>query len=219
MINKTFKKEIIFFLILMVPFFYLFLIWNKLPEQIPIHWNLGGEVDNFGSKYFLNLLPLFNILIYLFLLVVPKIDPKKINFTIFSASYYKIRLTIILIITILITFVFAIAAGIEMNMPRIISIGFFLFIAIFGNYLGTIRPNYFVGIRTPWTLNNENVWRKTHFLAGKLWFWCGLLCFIISFFLTNKILYSTILIIFILIILIPILYSFIIYRKVKIRQL
>ena len=82
-------KEIIILLMLLLPIIFMLTVWDKLPEKLPTHWNIRGEVDSYGAKY---LFALINAAIYLIFLIIPKIDPRKKNYTIFSTSYYKLRL-------------------------------------------------------------------------------------------------------------------------------
>ncbi len=97
-----------------------------------------------------------------------------------------------------------------------IPIAVFLIVTLFGNYMGNIRPNYFVGIKVPWTLNNDVVWVKTHRLAGKLWFWGGLIGIAALIFIKNA---SIILIpVLIIITVVPIVYSYIIYQRIANQQ-
>lgn len=87
-----------------------------------------------------------------------------------------------------------------------------LFIVI-GNYFKTIKPNYFIGIRTPWTLENETVWKKTHKLGGKMWFIGGILIVILSLILNKSLSFTIFMIITGVITIIPIAYSYLIYRN------
>lgn len=103
--------------------------------------------------------------------------------------------------------------GDQFDYEKIIFATISLFFIIFGNYMGNIRPNWFVGIRTPWTMDNEEVWRKTHQLAGKLWFSGGIAALIFSFVLTKYFNYWFIPLLF-TITLIPIIYSYLLYKKI-----
>jgi len=89
---------------------------------------------------------------------------------------------------------------------------FFLFMLI-GNYMGNIRPNYFVGIKVPWTLNSDEVWIRTHKMAGKLWFW-GSLAGVVLFFIVDNIQWIMIPLLAILVV-VPIVYSYVIYQKIE----
>ena len=91
--KKNLIKEIVVLVFLLVPIIFMFIVWDKLPEKLPVHWNIKGEIDNYGAKY---LYAIINAALYIVFLVIPKIDPRKKNYTIFSVSYYKLRFIITL---------------------------------------------------------------------------------------------------------------------------
>ena len=212
-VQNVLKSEWYNVLLLALPFFIMPFIWSDMPEQIPIHWNLQGEVDRYGSKAFgLLVLPVTNIVIYLILLFLPYIDPKK-RFTIIQKPLPVIR-------TLLVVFLFACHFWILLNVygtyqldPNwllLIIAGFFV---VMGNYLRTIKPNYFVGIRVPWTLEDEENWQKTHRLGSALWVTGGLLLLAIFPFF-GRTTYSVIFtVVIISIALLPVIYSFYLYKK------
>lgn len=205
-------KELPLVLIMLAPMVFLLIKWNEIPEQIPMHWNIEGEVDGYGPKY---LTPLFNIGLYLLLLIAPKIDPRKRNYDLFAGTYYKLRMLLILFFSTMSVVTLLIGMGAEIRMERFISIAVSILFAIMGNYMSTIRPNFFIGIRTPWTLDNEDVWKRTHLLGGRFWFWGGLACLIASFMLPNEALAVFMVAVLLIVSIIPIVYSYILFRKLK----
>ncbi len=214
-VSKFLKKELPILAILFAPITYLLIVWKRLPDQLPAHWNLDGEVDRYGPKYYLVLL---GIGIYLLLLILPKIDPRKKNYDLFSISYYKLRIAIILFFGVISSLIITKSLGYNIDLDRIILIGCILLFTVLGNYMGTIKPNWFIGVRTPWTLESETVWRKTHLLAGRLWFWMGLILLFISIFLPKDILNLTFFISVIIMVIIPVVYSYIVYQKEKVQM-
>ena len=84
-----------------------------------------------------------------------------------------------------------------------------------GNYFKTIKPNYFIGIRTPWTLENEEVWKKTHLFGGKLWFIGGLLIFILSLIIPDNYSFYVLITVTVIISILPIIYSYLEFKKLK----
>lgn len=203
------KKELVILVILFIPIITLIVFWDQLPDQLPIHWNHRGEVDAYGPKY---LLALINVGLYFLLVALPYFDPRKSNYKIFSGTYYKIRLLLTLFFSLICGIIYANALGLEMNMGRIVGLSILAIITVLGNYFGNIRPNWFVGIKTPWTLESEEVWKKTHILGGRLWFWGGLFGIICSFFLSNAQLFSWMLVITIVISIIPVVYSYFLFK-------
>lgn len=206
------KKELGIILLVLAPVLFVLIQGNAIPEQVPVHWNIEGEIDRYGSKWTTILI---NLGIYPLLLLLPRIDPRKKNYEIFSSSYYKIRFGLHLFMSALDIMLLLYASGVDIPVTRIVITSVLLLFIILGNYMGNIRPNYFVGIRTPWTLENAEVWRKTHLLAGRLWFWTGLLCLLISFFINNPERFPVLVVLIAAISLVPVVYSYLIFRKLK----
>lgn len=165
MTKAKFLKEAVILAILFVPIIFMLVVWNKLPDTIPTHWNLQGEIDGWGPKY---IYALIAVGIYVLFLIIPKIDPRKRNYTIFSATYYKLRLILMLFISLLSSLVMLDLLYVRLDFTKLLPASILFLLAIIGNYLTTVRSNFFIGIRTPWTIDNEEVWRKTHLLGGRL---------------------------------------------------
>lgn len=174
------KKESLLWLFLALPFIYTAITWNSLPDRVPTHWNAHNQIDGYSSKEFAGLfLPFFNIGLYLFFTglfwVLPKIDPRKENYVKMSGILYKMRMVLTAFLTVV--FLLCMSATLTSN-PALISNGvgilIMLFIAVLGNLIRTVKPNYFVGIRTPWTIDSPEVWVKTHEIGGKIFFYTGL---------------------------------------------
>lgn len=206
------RKELGLILVVLAPLAFLLLKWNEIPAEVPVHWNSSGEIDGYGSKWTTILI---NLGLYPLLLLIPRIDPRKKNYTLFSGSYFKIRFAIHLFMSVLDIMLLLVASGADIPMERIVITGMLLLFTVLGNYMTSIRPNYFVGVRTPWTLENEEVWKKTHQVAGKLWFWAGLLCLIVSFFIRDMQQMQVLVILIVAVSLVPVVYSYFAYRKLK----
>ncbi|MGC9932383.1 SdpI family protein [Priestia aryabhattai] len=184
-----------------------------LPATMPIHWGANGEADGFATKINAMILTVgIMVLIYFIIAFVPRIDPRKENYKYFSKTYN------ILLNAVLLLFFFVnmstILQGLGYNVPMayIAPIMAGLVFIIIGNYLQRVRSNYFMGIRTPWTLSNETVWKKTHRLSGKLFFIGGLLILISAFLpdgYKSVIMWGSI----VLCVAVPYLYSYLAYKK------
>lgn len=151
--------------------------WGSVPDQIPIHWNAAGEVDGYGGRFSgLLLLPLLALGIYLLLRYIPRIDPARANYASFARTYMTIRI-VFLVYMAFIYFVLNLAIANEEN----VAVDKFIFGAvavlflILGGAMGKFRPNWFVGIRTPWTLTSKRSWVKTHRAGGWVFIASGLL--------------------------------------------
>jgi uncharacterized membrane protein len=174
MMNVTLKKELPIIGIVLMPFIYLAFIWNALPEKVPTHWNYKGEIDHWGDKISLiGLLFMLPVLIYVLLLVAPKIDPKK-RIALMGGKFYQLKFFLVLFMSLLASFIIFITKNQSFSSPNLIYIIIGILFLVLGNYFKVIQPNYFVGIRTPWTLENNEVWKLTHVFAGKLWVIGGL---------------------------------------------
>ncbi len=191
------------------------LAYPQLPDQVPSHWNIRGEVDGyqgqFGGAFFI---PLMTLGIYLLMLVLPVIDPKRENYPRFRGAYTFLRWGMVLFMAILygVTILSALGYGVDVDvLIKAMVAGLF---TIIGNYMGQFRHNYFVGIKTPWTLANEEVWQKTHRMGGKLWVVCGLVCLAMAPFKTAwaaAIFFGAIMVMAI----VPMVYSYLIFARLR----
>jgi uncharacterized membrane protein len=166
-------------IIMLVPAIYLALIWNQVPQTVPMHFDLKGNIDRYGTKngFLIMILTLtvLNAIVYLLITNFYKIDPRKyaaqnkerMQRIAFSITLYLSAIWIMLI--------YAISHNDTSMTMKFVFVAMGLLFALLGNNMYNIKPNYFAGLRLPWTLENEDNWRKTHHLAGRLWFFGGLL--------------------------------------------
>ena len=133
-----------------------------LPDTIPIHWNASGEIDGWGGKwniFIFGALPLFNILLFK---VLPKIDPKKESYEKHQKAYEWMQWITAIVFIGLSWLMLSFSMGVEFDMGIVIRLILGVMFILLGNFMGQLRQNYFVGIKTPWTLADKDVWRKTH---------------------------------------------------------
>lgn len=207
------KKELAIIIIVLLPFIYLAIIWNSLPNQVPTHWNFKGEIDAYGNKLTLLFVPiLLPLLTYVILLIIPKIDPKK-RLNKMGKKFYNIKFLITTLVSILAVFIIYSAKNQSFANSNYIILGLGVLYIVLGNNFKTIRPNYFIGIRTPWTLESEAVWKKTHKSAGKMWFIGGLILVFTSLTLNNQDNLTAFIIVTSIITVIPIIYSYVEFKK------
>lgn len=214
--SKKVYRELILWLFNVIPYIYLITIWNELPDIVPTHFNLAGEADGWSSKQFLIFLPgSLGIGMYFLWLVLPKMDPKH-NLSLEDNKYYGIRFMMAVFFSILTTYIlYTSLAGKISNTPILFGFIGGLF-AVLGNYFKDMKPNYYIGIRTPWTLEDERVWYNTHRFGSKVWIFGGITLLFSSILIKNKDIFfpffilSTLLITFI-----PIIYSYIDYKRGK----
>lgn len=150
-------------------------VYRRLPEQVPIHWNLDGSV-NYGGRE--TLWPLAAMALGLLLLfrILPKIDPRRENYSRFRGAYDMTILATLLILNLLcgITVVEALRPG-TVSVERVVTCAVGIFMAVLGNVMPKFKSNFFAGARTPWTLSDPDVWNRTQRLTGRLFFVWGIL--------------------------------------------
>lgn len=164
------------------------IVYNKLPDLVPTHWNTMGEIDKYSPKAFgAFMAPVIMIFTWSGMKFLPKIDPRKKNYEKFDKSYS-------VIVSILLTFFLVIhavtllaALGYSISIEKIIPLIVGVLFIVIGNYLPKSKSNFFYGIKTPWTLSSEVSWRKTHRLGGKLFVVAGIVCILSSFLLNGNI--------------------------------
>ncbi len=210
------KKEKIMILFVVLVIISALVIYDYLPERIPMHWNIKGEVDHYVNKSMGNILilPLTILGLYLLMLYIPFIDKKKEQYDKFLNIYYIIRFSIIIFMGLMYAIIMLATFGYNIPIPKVIPSLVGLLFIFMGKYMGQIRQNSFVGIKLPWTLKNEYVWNKTHQLGGYLFVISGLLTIASTFF---KPIYSFITLIssiFLTLIIVSI-YSYSLYKKQK----
>ena len=153
----------------------------KLPETVPTHWNIHNQVDQYGSKLMPVLMGPCMLLFSLLLTVtLPKLSPKQYEIDKFESTYaYAMVLVGGLMFFISICILKA-TDGVKMDFGSWFMAAMFIFFALLGNVLGKVRQNFYMGIKTPWTLASPQVWDATHRMAGKLWFFGGILGAVVS---------------------------------------
>jgi uncharacterized membrane protein len=150
------------------------LVYPHLPEQVPSHWNIHGEVDGYSSRFWGAYgIPLLSAGIYLLMLFLPLIDPRRDNYVKFGKTYRILKLLLVCFFSGLYVITLLAALGYNVSVERLVPLGASLLIIVIGSLMGKIRHNYFVGIKLPWTLANEYVWQMTHRMAGPLWMAAG----------------------------------------------
>lgn len=203
--TKTSKISVIVSILIVIIFNLIF--YSKMPDMVPNHWNIDGEVDGYTTKFngFI-LLPIILVLSGIFLNFMLDNDPKNKNQKNMAITIGKIAMPGILLLIMVLQTVFGLGMEFDVNLVVNFLLGI-LFIAI-GNYLPKAKRNYTVGIKLPWTLNSDENWNKTHRLGGILFILAGIL-FIANIFISSEIIVYIMILTFIL----PAIYSFYLYTK------
>lgn len=211
---KTLKNDWLIWVIILSPFLFVAYFWDKFPSQIATHFGMDGQPNDYSSKVTgLILFPGINVLMYFLFIVLPKIDPSRKNYGLFQDKFKIIRTLLHALLSYITMVTVFYSLGYQINIEYVLFYGLLAFFLVMGNYLGNVRHNYFIGIRTPWTLSNETVWKNTHRLTAKIWVGGSLLMMVIYPFLPQEISGTAFMIFIGAIAIIPIVYSFLDFRK------
>jgi uncharacterized membrane protein len=143
-------------------------VYDRLPEYVPTHWNAVGVVDRKMAKpWGPFVLPLTMAGVFALLLALPCISPRKYEMEPFRRAYGMIQLGILGFAFVMNVFVLLAGLGWAVPVNRLLPVGIGALLVIVGNFMGKVTTNFFVGIRTPWTLAEPEVWLRTHRFAGK----------------------------------------------------
>lgn len=210
MIKRNIKTIIVTSVVTILPMLAGFLMWDKLPEKMPTHWNFEGQIDGWSDKYFaVILMPLIMLGFHLVCTFATSFDPKAQNF---NGKIFGIVLWICPVLSVLCsTATYAAALGFDVKVEFIMPLFMGILFLIIGNYLPKCKQNYTIGIKIPWTLNDEENWNKTHRFAGILWTVCSLVIIVGAFF-RSAVVYTTFVSIAVMV-LAPMAYSYIYYRR------
>jgi len=189
--------------------------YPQLPPTVATHWNVRGVADGFSSRLVaVSIMPLVIIVMTGLFNLLPKLDPRRANYTKFIGTYWLIANAVILFILIGHGMIIATGLGYPVKIGRTMPIGVGLLFIVLGNYLTRVEPNWFVGIRTPWTLSSDTVWRKTHRTGGWLMVLGGLVIAACAFLPPSAFLPLFIAAILIMSV-IPIVQSYILWKREK----
>lgn len=173
-VNWTY--EIIAIVLMAIAGIASFYFYANFPATVATHWNIAGEPDAWSGKIFAAFFfPIVIVGLYLLLLFLPLIDPLKKRYHEFSKVYQVVRLSLVVFMVALYFITSLIGLGFNISVNKVMPIGVGLLFITFGNFMPKIKKNWFVGIRTPWTLSNEEVWNKTHRVGGKVFVVGGVL--------------------------------------------
>ncbi|HPX09912.1 MAG TPA: SdpI family protein [Candidatus Cloacimonas sp.] len=176
---KLRKSEIISLLIIMISFIIGIYFYSLLPDKVASHWNARGEVDGYMSKFGgLFLMPIISLVLLLLFIIIPKIDPLKHNIEKFRKYFNGFIVLMMLFLFYLYILTILWNIGVRFNFVHLLVPIFSIFFYYCGILIQKAQRNWFIGIRTPWTLSNEEVWNKTHKIGGKLFKIAGIISLI-----------------------------------------
>lgn len=208
MIKKNWKILLITSVVILLPILAGLILWDQLPEQIPMHWNMEGEIDDYCSKSFaVFAFPLLMLALHLFSFFVTLSDPKNKNY---SDKILHMIFWLIPIISVgLSTVIYSVSMGNNVRVETIVTVSLGLIFLVIGNYLPKCKQSYTIGIKLPWTLNSEENWNRTHRLAGWIWVIGGFMILVAGFFGV----FILTMAIPLIMALVPIIYSYVLHLK------
>ncbi|MFT5502200.1 MAG: putative membrane protein [Woeseiaceae bacterium] len=188
-------------------------LYPSLPDQIPTHWNIEGQVDGTMSKpWGMIILPLSAIFVFLLMKVIPAISPQGFRTEKFTGVLNIFTVALVGFMSGVALLVLLEGSGRNVYINEMIFAGVGLLFIIMGSYLGKVRKNFFLGIKTPWTLASDEVWDRTHRFGGRIFVLIGFFLFLNAFvrFPVRWLLGATI-----VAALVPVVYSYFLYRRVE----
>lgn len=194
--------------VILLPIIAGLLLWDRLPDRIPTHWGMGGEVDGWSSKGFaVFAMPALMLGIQLLCFFVTASDPKRGNI---RRKYLSMVLWIIPVLSVMTSCIsYAVALGAQIRVEQVIPGFIGLMFVIIGNYMPKFQQSYTMGIRLPWTLSSEENWNRTHRFGGKIWALGGigvLFCTLMGWGMASIVILAVVVIV-------PTVYSYVLYRK------
>ncbi len=212
MIKKHIKTLIPATVLSLSPIVIGLILWDRLPEKIPIHFGIDGSPDQWGSKAFaVFVLPAFLAALEWLNCAITSADPKKNNI---PEKTMKLVLWLIPCLSVLLSaFIYSTALGKEMRIPLVFCLPFGVLFVIIGNYMPKCPQNHTIGIKLPWTLESAENWNKTHRFAGKLWTVSGFAILLLCTVKNTTAMFIALLTILLADALVTALYSYMLYRK------
>jgi uncharacterized membrane protein len=150
------------------------LLYSRLPARIPMQWGLDGQVNWYGSRASIWLTASLPAALYALMKIVPRVDPRRDSYRKHAAAYRSTVVATIILMVAIHGIVLAASLGVPVAVDTFVKAGVGVLLVVIGNVLTQARPNYTFGIRLPWTLASERVWRKTHRLGGPVFVAAGL---------------------------------------------
>ena len=208
MLKKNKTTLIVTSLVMLLPMVLGLLLWNQLPDQIPSHWGIDGEIDGWSSKTFAVFgFPCILFAVHWICVFASQTDPKSKDY---HPSTIRLVLWICPVLSLVLnSLVYTAALGYSLNVEVIMPLLVGLMFIIVGNLLPKCRQSYTMGIKLPWTLANEKNWNKTHRFGGKLWVAGGVVTLATAF-LGN---FWILMVILAVMVILPTVYSYLYYRK------
>lgn len=167
MIRMSWRTELPQLLVIAAMFVAAIATLPTAPDRIPLGWDARGDVTRTADPLTgLLLVPTLAAVAYVLMALLPRVDPGRANYATFSSTYNVIRLALVLFLGAVYLLIHLALRGARVDPSLLVQLGVAVVLFVIGNVIGKVRPNWFVGVRTPWTLSSKTTWVRTHRLAG-----------------------------------------------------
>jgi len=206
------KSEIIILGIIILSFIIGIYFYPQMPDRVVSHWNVQGEPNDYMSRFWgVFLMPIVSFVLLFLFILTPKIDPLKENVEKFRKHFDNFIVLIITFFFYIYLLTIAWNVGLKFNMSRMIVPAMGLLFYYIGVLLTNTKRNWFIGIKTPWTLSSDKVWEETHRVGGKLFKFTGIIA-VLGLFCPKGLLWIVVLPV-ILVTIFTFIYSYFLYKK------
>lgn len=188
-------------------------LYPGMPDPVPVHWNIHGEPDGYLAKpWGIVILPGIALFLFVVMRLIPAISPKGFRTEPFSGVLHILQVLFVGFASFIAILALLQAYGVDVRLNQVVFAAMGLMFMVLGNYLGKLRKNFFLGIRTPWTLASDEVWSRTHRLGGWMFVLIGALIFSGAFVTITP---GWLMLLIFTSALVPVIYSYFIYRRVE----
>lgn len=207
------KEAIIVAVVVLYSFILAGIVWGIMPPMMASHWNIAGEVDGFMPRpVALLMMPVLGLVLAGLFWLLPRLDPFKENIVKFGDVYKKTVVAVFAFLFYVYVLTIAWNLGYPFSLPKFLVPAFAILFFILGQALRKTKRNWVMGIRTPWTLSSDRVWKKTHDAASKIFTWLGTLT-LISLFFRPEVIFAVVIVGTLAAVLYLFAYSYLEFRK------
>ncbi|HWU67642.1 MAG TPA: SdpI family protein [Stenotrophobium sp.] len=191
-------------------------LYPRLPAQVPVHWDMNGQANRYAPRFWgAAMWPLLIFGLAVLTVALPAISPRRFEIKPFAGLYGALMLVIQGVMLVIGMTALLVGAGFALPLSTIVPLAVGVLLMVLGNYMGKLRKNFFIGIRTPWTLASDAVWERTHRLAGWIFVLTGIAMVIATL---AHAMPGWGLLVIVAVLLIPYVYSFFVYRALEGRH-
>lgn len=191
-------------------------LYPRLPARMPIHWDMSGQANGYAPKFWgVAMWPLLILGLAALTAALPAISPRRFEIQPFAGIFGALMLVAQGVMLVIGMTALLVAAGFALPLSTIVPLAIGVLLMVLGNYMGKLRKNFFIGIRTPWTLASDAVWERTHRLAGWVFMLAGVAMVIAAL---ADAMPGWLPMAIVAVLLIPSVYSYFIYRRLEGRR-